>query len=225
MKNDNGSYSDVSFSPDGEYIMYGYGYDVYIYTLADGVERPITPGGDYGGPWYMAVDWWKNGESVIIKEFVSGEISEININTLEMTYLFSYDPSVSFDGRLSPNGARFLATRDLQVGLDNYIEIRLYDTSTWEYEVLFKNVEYGYIRSGGWSSDGNEILLVYEPEYDEYIVVYNLEKEEIRYATWTNRQEQGYANTYVFDPVWSVEGDRIFYNCGIPHKIWVVDSP
>ena len=142
-----------------------------------------------------------------------------------MTYLFSYDSGGAFDGRLSPDGSRFLATWDFQLGLDNYIEIRLYDTSTWEYEILFENVEFGYVRSGDWSSDGNKVLLVCKPEYDEYIAVYNLITEEIEYATWTPRDEQGNATTHVVDPVWSVEGDRIFYDCGMPNKIWEVDSP
>ncbi len=224
LVNDDVSYTGVDVSPDGEYIMYGWAWQVYIYDVSDGTVRKVTP----NGAMYLPVDWGITSDTVVVREIRDGGATsllyEIDVTTLEMTYLVT-STGGDFYGKFSPNHDRFLATWDRQINFVNHIEIRMYDTTTWEYEILFETTEYGYVRSGGWSSDGTKVLLVYKPESDEHIIVYDLITGDIKYATWTPRDEQNNSMTYVSNVFWSISEDKIYYSVGLPTKIWVVDSP
>jgi len=225
LENRNGGY-DPFYSPDGESIMYGYGYDVYLYTIDGGGVQQITP----GDSWYQPVDWGNNSESVVVKKLDLSKggfiLYDIDLDTLEMIYLFNVTGDIY--GRFSLKYDRFLATSIHNFDFDNYYEIRLYDTATWEYEVLFECVNYGYVGSGGWSKNGEEVLLVHKAvAKEEFIREYNLSTGDIEYATWTPRKTDADWNgtLYVADVIYSATEDKIYYKAGPPDRIWVVDAP
>ncbi len=222
-------YTYASISPDGTRIMYNYGYDVYIYTLADGNEERVTP----GDSWYIPLDWGPGNDSVTVIEVnvpnVESRVWEVELNTLGMTHCF--DTFGDIYGKFSPSYDRLLLSVRENADLDNYYEIRLYDTVTWEYELLFECMNYGYIGSGDWSSDGKEVLLIHkEAPFEEFLRVYDVDSGEIKYATWTPRHNSSEGisgwTTGVQFPVWSVDERVIYYGCGLSTpRIWTVDSP
>ncbi|MCP4228730.1 MAG: hypothetical protein GY771_01095 [bacterium] len=219
-------YRSPVFSPDSRYIMYCSVYVVYIYSLDDDSIRQISP----GNSWFEPVDWGRNGETVVVKDTNPIDeygLYEVDLETLEMTYL-AYFFGESY-GRFSPDYNSLLISLSLEDDFSNYLyQVRLYDTTTWEYELLFECVNYGYVGSGGWSRNGEEVLLVQKVEDDEeFIRVYNLSTGVFKTATWTPRgsAEEGYATSRIGSVSFSTSEDKIYYHTGIPPGIYVVDTP
>ncbi len=221
-------FTDAMLSPDGTRIMYNYGYDVYIYSIADTSITQVTP----GDSWYIPLDWGPGNDSVTVIEVnvpnVKSRVWGVDLNTQSMTHFF--DSYGDIFGRFSPSYDRLLLSVCDNADFDNYFEIRLYDTATWEYELLFECMNFGYIGSGDWSSDGKEVLLIHrENWFEEFLRVYNVDTGEIKYATWTPRHNSsegvsGWTINLQW-PVWSVDEQEILYECGFENRIWAVDSP
>ena len=207
---------DFAYSPDGKYIAYNEGDDVYIIPAAGGEPIQITSG---EGICYVRC-WNPDAQSVVysVIGYYPFRLMEKNVYTMEKRVLLTDDERTFWDAHYSPDGALMVTSMPSGFDSEGSMENEIYDTSTWEkIETLSTSS-----KAGPWSPDGKYILLLHSnPNGDGNLLsAYNTETGDVVPITKPRDISHG---------SWSADGRAIYFDVDAYVEkftgIYVIEAP